>query len=144
EFRPMMVTNARGERIKFEDWDAMSEEQRDAFAITKGHWLLPIKNFGQVPAENIQIRLIPQIGLKPTRQQINSTEFGDPFVLMPRNIYPIIFSPPLETFFVLLDRRIRTYATIEIKYNSANSKTERLYGIVLERTPVGFNVVKSW
>ena len=144
DFLPEGVINAQRQRIRIEEWVNMSIQDRDAFAATNGLWVLPIMNFGKIPALNIQTRFIPQIGKKPSRQQLDSKKPSDSFALMPGNEQKVIFQPSLAEFETLLDHSIITYVTIEIKYNSGNSKIERLYGVVFERIPTGFKIVKSW
>lgn len=138
------VINAQGVTKTYDEWKNMPSTEKQQFNLinTEIHFL--VKNFGIVPAVDVRGRLFTNPNEEPSSEQINSTEFGDPFVIMPGGEKVIRFFLAKESSEYFLDPISTSFASLEIKYKSANSNKERLYGMSFMRKGDGFSVLNAW
>lgn len=144
KFTTKNVINATGETMAYEEWKKLSESSKQQFDYKSVEIHFLVKNFGTVPAVDIRGRWFSNPSTEPSRAELDSTPFGDPFVIMPNAEKVMRFFLEKEYSEYLLDPLSTSFASLEIKYKSANSDKERLYGMSFGRKGDGFSVLKTW
>ncbi len=138
------VFNDKNEFKTYDDWAKLTDSEKTVFGEVGIELHIILKNFGSIPAVDIRSRLYCHPNREPTQQELNSIEFGDPFVIMPQNESITRFFLPKNIAVYFLNPTILSYLSLEIAYRSSNSTKQRIFGVTFVRKTSGFSVTKTW
>ena len=142
---PVKVLNKKGESMTIDEWksekmsDEMRKQQFDAVSVETA---INLKNFGQIPAVNVQGRYKVILDKQPSRKEILPVEFGPVFVIMPQGESLYMFDDYGANFHVSEGKT--AYLILDIKYNSASLKDERRFGFIAKMTRGSYRKIDSW
>ncbi len=148
---PVKVLNKKGESMTIDEWksEKMSDEMRKQFDAVSVETAINLKNFGQIPAVNVQGRYKIILDKQPSRKkilpeelkEILPEEFGPVFVIMPQGESLYMFDDYGATFHVSEGKT--AYLILDIKYNSASLKDERRFGFIAKMTRGSYRKIDS-
>ena len=126
-------SNANNEFKSDEKWKGeMSTPEKNSFNYTIVHKFFRLKNYGQIPAKELQKVVEFYIGNKPTKAQIESLQFDPPSVLMPNDESKVFFDLTKEQNDTFVDGTKTCYLVVNVKYKSSNSNKEKMMGYILK------------
>ncbi|AFU58186.1 hypothetical protein Ngar_c12460 [Candidatus Nitrososphaera gargensis Ga9.2] len=103
--------------------------------------ILFIKNYGQLPAENVRFQSVIQLRAdEPTAEVFNNAQFGPPAVVMPGETVPLRFDIPVIARLRTLQQEPpnRLFIMYHIEYSYPNGSG--LYEVIIEFVPNRFVV----
>jgi len=127
--------------IEKEKFEKLSLEQRHGFQRTQRN--IEIKNYGQLPAENLKTRLKIITGRRPTKQDLLDQDQGFPSTMMPSSSLKLfaIFSKEQEE--IINNPEGELYIIWEAEYESPKG-TIRKYGEISKISQRIYIPIKSW
>ncbi len=137
-------SNASDEFKSYEQWKKMSQQEKDSFNYTTVHNYFRLKNYGQIPAKELQKVVKFYIRNMPTKTQIESLEFDPPSVLMPNDESKVFFDLTKERYDAFRDGTKTCYLVVNVKYKSSNSDKEKMMGYILKLEKGKGEPVKLW
>lgn len=137
-------SNANDEFKSYEQWKDMSQTEKDSFNYTIIHRYFRLKNYGQIPAKELQKVVEFYISNEPTKTQIESLQFDSPSVLMPNDESKAFFDLTKERNDAFVDGTKTRYLVVNVKYKSSNSNKEKMMGYILKLEKGKGEPVKLW
>lgn len=137
------IYNAQNQMLTSEQWSQMTTVQQNAFTPTSVEYVLILKNYGRIPAFNVQGRLV--VTTNPSFSEMGG-EYGEPAEIMPddEHLYPIII-PWQYVYQKQQNPNFKFYILFEVKYNSGNMKKKKVYGFMSEFSSNGkLEKIDSW
>ena len=125
-------SNTNDEFKSYEQWKKMPQTEKDSFNYIIIHRYFRLKNYGQIPAIELQKVVKFYIRNKPTKAQIESSQFDPPSVLMPNDESKVFFDLTKEQNDAFVDGTKTCYLVVNVKYKSSNSNKEKMMGYILK------------
>lgn len=136
--------NAKGEFIEHEKWKQLSDEKIDQFNVTKLRYYIETKNFGQIPAHDLQVRTKFFVGTKPEKKDIQSVNFLASAILMPGQTSKLFYSITKDESLATDDTSKNCYLIWDIKYKSSGSKNIETIGMIVQVSTMKYGILESW
>lgn len=138
-------SNEKNEEKNLEEFNKMSIDEKNNFNATTVQWSVTMKNFGEIPAIEIQGRVLATIGKKPMKTDIEPAIFLPSFNLMPNQERIFFFALPVEFSDGIQAKNNEAYVSFDFIYGMQYSKQEYRYGTTIKMTGGnGYLIQKTW
>ena len=125
-------SNAKDEVKSLGLWDKMSKTEKLKFNWTEVERCVILKNFGKLPAINLQSRIQFLVDKEPIKKDFESLSFSSSAIMMPGGEQKLFFEMSKEEEIIFRDQTKQCFLIWEIKYYSQKSDEERRLGIISE------------
>ena len=130
--------------IPHKKWIKLTQEEKDAFNVTKIRRYMEIKNYGQLPATNVRVRKKFFVDEQPTRKDIETISFDtSSATIMPKEVPKLFFVLDRNEEDAIENPSKNCYLIYEVEYESPKKK-KRKFGRIDSISMQKYGIMDSW